>query len=164
MSEHIKKSQKPLLTILRRSCLTNKAVWLYRGHGTRRYAAVIYCHACSQEEERQYQWGKLMAQRQSYIIHQISELLAGQPLSMLTQEQQSAVHEMQSIAMQTPQPDTAFYEHFQEMRRRRKEASEWRRRDREQDKRWQSEHGGLTYGLWRRKQISRQNQNHNYDK
>ena len=124
--------QKELNTIIRRSCLTGKAVWLYRGHGTKRHADKTYCEACRLESKRIHRWCETKARRQKRITGFLNYLTSCLPiLCTLTAEQRNAIRELQAIAAQEIRPDRAFYEHFKEIRRRRKEAGKWRQRNRQ---------------------------------
>lgn len=145
--------QQELTTIIRRSCLTDKVVWLYRGHGTKRYIDKEYCVACRRERERIKRWSRTMTRRRKRINDLLSTLTAELPImGTLSAEQRQAIRELQSIATQDLLPDRAFYEHFLESRRQRKKACKWRQHNRELEARWQAEHDGMTYGQWRRQQ------------
>lgn len=126
------KSDKPI-TIIRRSCTTGQAVWIYQGP-THEAARQAYYRARRKEQTRVRWWAKRVAQRSANIKAFIDRLVASLPIvGNITPEQQQAIRTLQAILDEPSPCDTAFYNHCQQEIRRRKRDSEIRRRMRERE-------------------------------
>lgn len=122
------------VTIIRRSCLTDNAVWIYRGP-THNAARKAYWIACKAEVERVEHWREHVALRTANISRLLSECLAEIPINAeLTPEQKKAVRQLQSLMKKGIACHMEFYEHIMEQRRRREEDREIRRQMREREK------------------------------
>jgi len=121
------------VTIIRYSCLTGKALWVYRGP-SKRAAAAAYCRACQKEVERVNRWSDTMQRRKSNIMRMLNNLTASVPIDgELSPEREAAARQLLSMAQAKVTCYMEFYEHIMEERRRRAETREIHRqmRDRE---------------------------------
>ena len=137
---------KPLAPIveIRRSCITGKVVWVYRGR-TKAAAHVAYWRACKAEIERVKQWPEIMARRRAWILKILNDAMANLPIDAeLTPEQKQAAKELQAMAKKEPPCDREFYNHIMEERRRRKEDKEIRRKMREREEKERQERENKT--------------------
>ena len=110
--------QKNLITIIRKSCLTGRAVWIYQGFscGAARKA---YHRACKKELERVRHWQEIIARRKENITRLLADLMANiLPTTALTCEQQTAARQLREISEGQP-VQHEFYEHIKAERRRR---------------------------------------------
>ena len=121
------------LTIILKSCLTGKVVWIYQGP-SEGAARVAYWRACKKEIERVKNWSRTVAERRRAIGQMISDFTANIPLTAeMTDVQREALRKLQNIR-KAPYPcDREFYNHIMELRRRRAEDSEIRRQMRERE-------------------------------
>lgn len=117
--------------VIRRSCLTGRVVWIYRGP-SRNAAYVAYHRACRKEVQRVRHWSERNAERRACILRLLNEWLADIPITTpLTPEQVTAAKEIRALARRDIACDHEFYDHIMEERRRRAEA---KRLKRENDK------------------------------
>lgn len=126
---------KPLAPIveIRRSCITGRVVWVYRGF-TKAAANVAYWRACKKEIERVRHWADTMARQRAEITNMLTACLANLPIDAeMTPEQKQAARELQAMAKMDIPCDREFYDHIMEERRRRKEDREIRRKMRERE-------------------------------
>ena len=125
--------KKKKVTVIIRSCLTGRAVWIYRGP-SREAMQKAYQRACKKEIERMRNWSERMAQRTARITRFLTDLLADKPIDAeLTPEQQEAAKELQAISKKQLEDRSEFYDHIMEERRRREEDREIRRKMRERE-------------------------------
>jgi hypothetical protein len=109
--------RQQFITVIRRSCLTGKAVWIYRGP-SRGAAKKAYFRACKKEVERMKTIGKVVEQRIANVIHFLKECNGG---GELTPSQAQVVRQMQAAGKKEAEEPSEFYRHIMEMRRRRSE-------------------------------------------
>ena len=110
------------ITVILRSCLTGKVVWIYQGP-SKDAARKAYKRACDRELERVRNWGQTAAARKGAILSLLARLT--EPLSVtgpMTPEQQAAARRIASIAEKGMPCHTEFYDHIVESRRRRTDA------------------------------------------
>lgn len=143
--------RRHLVTIIKRSCLTGKVVWIYRG-ASRNAGRHAYWKACKKELEKVKQWAERMADRKRRLTLMLgssdSSSSSGNGSSgkasangtsgnmfggELTDEQRKAARELVRMAKQEPPPDLEFYNHIVEERRRRQQDKDIRRKMRERD-------------------------------
>lgn len=109
--------------IIRRSCLTGKAVWVYVGPSYEA-ARALYYKACKREVERVRNWPEMMKKRAEAIGRYINDLTSRIPINAeLTPEQKEGIRTLQAIQKNTPECDMEFYNHIMEEARRRNAAS-----------------------------------------
>ena len=119
------------VTIILKSCLTGKPVWIYRGP-SRDSARIAYWRACRSEVERVRHWPEYAARRASNIARLLSDCMADMPIdASLTPSQEEAARQLRSIGKKDFACHRDFYEHVMEERGRRKSDREIRRRMRE---------------------------------
>ena len=119
------------VTVILRSCLTGKVVWIYRGP-SQEAARKAYFRACKKEIEHVRSWAERMAQRTASITRLLTNCLADKPIDAeLTPDQQEAAKELQAISKKQLECHSEFYDHIMEERRRREEDREIRRKMRE---------------------------------
>lgn len=134
--------RRHLVTIIKRSCLTGKVVWIYRG-ASRNAGRHAYWKACKKEMEKVKQWAERMADRKRRLTLMLGSSDSntsgnGSSANMfggeLTDEQRKAARELVRMSKQEPPPDMEFYSHIIEERRRRQQDKDIRRkmRDRKQ--------------------------------
>lgn len=117
-------AHKQNVIVIRRSCLTGYAVWLYRG-SSRDASRVAYLYARKKEVERVLTWNERAMRRKSNILRLLNKCLETIPLdTVLTPEQNAAARMLRKISESDYLPDMAFYEHIQESDRRRNERSQ----------------------------------------
>lgn len=115
-----KKKNKPL-RVIRKSCVTGKAVWV--SHRTE-YRAVwrSYKTACKCEIERTKNLAEMAARLKGGVLKFLNDCLAHLPIDVpMTTEQQAAARQMLYMAEYNPYTKSEFYEHIVEERRRREE-------------------------------------------
>lgn len=142
--------RRHLVTIIKRSCLTGKVVWIYRGmsHNAGRLA---YWKACKKELEKVKQWSERMADRKRKLTMVLglsdsntsangssgkasANGTSGNMIGdELTDEQRKAYRELVRMSKQEPPPDMEFYNHIVEERRRRQQDKDIRRKMRERE-------------------------------
>lgn len=111
--------RKYLVTVIRRSCLTGKAVWIYRGPSTVA-ANRSYQRACKREVERVRRWSSISAIRRQNITRLLNDCIDKLPFTAeLTSQQKESAKTLQKLSKQ-PSCSREFYEHIMEERRRRK--------------------------------------------
>lgn len=124
---------KHLVTIIRRSCLTDKVVWIYRGpsHAAARRA---YYRARFKEIERVRHWAEATNRRRSNINALINSFLAELPITtVLTDEQKEILYKIRKISNQDIRCDTEFYEHIRAVERQKMNDRNIRRKMRERN-------------------------------
>lgn len=116
-----------------RSCLTGNVVWVYRGL-SENASRTAYWRACQKEIERVRNWAERVARRKDSVEAVLSSCSAGMPIdAVLTVEQREAARELQAVIRKGCDCHSEFYDHIMELRRRRQEDREIRRRMREHD-------------------------------
>ena len=147
----------PKVIVIRYSCTTGKAVWLYRGQsdlGMR----LAYWTARRKEIALERRWPLMMKRRRERILRLLDECTAALPiLGELTKEQRQAIRTLRQIADNAPKYDSSFYNHVRTERRRRKRDQEIRRKMREREAKEQAERET-------KKQQQENYDNHDYDK
>lgn len=125
---------KHLVTVIRRSCLTDKIVWIYRGQSE--IAAMrAYYRARSHELERVNRWQELNNRRRSNINTLIDCSLAELPITtVLTPEQKDTLRQIQKICNQDINCDMEFYEHIKALDQQKERDRDIRRRMREENR------------------------------
>lgn len=112
-----------LVTIVRRSCLTGKAVWVHCGM-SRHAAHQAYYDACRKEMERVRQWPETIERRRANIGRLLAALTAAIPFGVtMTAEQEAAARLLHDIEQRPPACHRDFYDHIVEERRRRRQAA-----------------------------------------
>ena len=136
----MEEKKKYPVTIIRRSCLTGKPVWIYRGP-SREAAKMAYWRACKSEIEYVTGWAKRMEEQASILNRFLSECVAKIPINAeLTQVQKNAIRNIRRI-IKNPEPCyMEFYNHIMEERRRRAEDREIRRQMREREQQEKMKH------------------------
>lgn len=115
----MKKSWPHKVTIIRRSCLTGKAVWIYQGP-SRAAGHLAYWRAQRKEEQRIRHWAEHVKQRSANILRLLNNCMAQNLLECtLTKEQSEAARCLLALSKADAVCDMDFYEHFNEARRRR---------------------------------------------
>ncbi len=123
--------QKHLVTIIRRSCVTDKVIWIYRGP-SQIAAKRAYYRARCKEIERVRHWAEATNRRRTNINDLINHFLAELPITaVLTDEQKETLCKIQNICNQDIMCDTEFYEHIRAMERQKTYDRNIRRRMRE---------------------------------
>lgn len=113
--------RKKTVTIIKRSCLTGKGVWLYQG-ASENAGRLAYQRACRKEILRFEKWKSVAEQRSRNILRILSECTASMPLtSDMTQEQKEAARLLKKLAKPEQKYESPFYDHIMEERRRREE-------------------------------------------
>lgn len=126
-TSHTNKKSTEQVLVLRRSCLTGRIVWLYRG-ASKRAAATAYYRACIKELHDHKHRNHQQAERQRNIMHILNECIADlDPTLPLTKEQQQSARLLRKLAEEPISTSNDFYEHVVEERRRRAEDREIRR-------------------------------------
>lgn len=128
------KKRPPIVTVIRYSCITGKAVWLYRGQ-SHEGARKAYQRAAKKEQTRaRWAWGRMVSERQKNIKHLLDECLAAMPImGDMTKEQRDAVKQLKNAAEQVPERYSDFYRHLAGERRRREADREIRRKMKERE-------------------------------
>lgn len=116
-----------LVIVVRKSCITGKVVWLYRGK-SRAAARTAYWRACREEVRRVHHWSETTAERKANIITLLNACLADLDITdRLTPQQVVAARQLRSLSKEDIASHREFYEHILEERRRRAEDKEIRR-------------------------------------
>lgn len=118
---------KPVV-IIRYSCLTGKAVWIYQG-ASHKAAKWAYWMACKKEVQRYRYWAQLVELRKQNIARFLAACTERLPLTQdMTPEQKSAARQLLKIKKRNEVCDHEFYDHIVEEAKRRSEASRrWRK-------------------------------------
>lgn len=129
--------------VIRKSCLTDKVVWIYWGP-TRRSANVAYHRACKKEIKRVNNWGQRAEQRRREILNVLNECLADIPITeALTPQQAESARQLRNLSKEDIACHREFYEHIMEERRRREEDKRIRRQMAERRNTAQADSVGL---------------------
>lgn len=112
-------NKKPAVTVIRYSCLTGQAVWLYQGP-SKQAARAAYRRACEREIKRVRLWRKMIEARKANIMHVIETCMADKPIiTGMTPEQKVAAKKLLAMAKEECPCQREFYNHIMEERRRR---------------------------------------------
>ena len=121
------------IVVIRYSCLTGKAVWVYRGP-SKGASYTAYCRACRQEVERVRSWSRTAGRRRENIMRMLGECTAAIPVTEdMTPQQKEAAGRLLAAAREKMPCSRDFYDHVVEERRRRQEDAEIRRQMRERE-------------------------------
>lgn len=124
-------SHKIQAIVIRRSCLTGRAVWMWCGK-SRCAAYKAYSRACAAEVDRVRRWGETTVRRRSAILQLLNECLADIPITQsLTPEQTAAATALRELSREDVGCDREFYNHIIEERRRRADIRQMRKAERE---------------------------------
>lgn len=116
------------VVVVRRSCLTGKVVWIYRGP-SRHAARSAYWRACQEEIRRVRSMPEAQARRRSNIMGLLDDCLSSVPFTESPDEgQESAARRLKEISMEDNDTDMEFYRHILEERRRRAELRAFRKK------------------------------------
>lgn len=124
----MKRNHKPDsgITIVKRSCTTGRAVWIYNGP-TPESMRVAYRHAKRMENSRVRWWRNRIMRRARHIRIFIGHLMdAFSYTGVMPNEQQRAIHQLQILADNPPPCDTGFYNHLRREQKRQKKDREER--------------------------------------
>lgn len=125
--------QRPPVTIILKSCLTGKAVWIYQGP-TREAGRIALWRASKKEEELVAGWPECVRRRAESVARFRAALMEHLDPAALTDAQKAAVRRLKSIEEKRVECYTDFYEHVMELLRRRMEDAEIRRQMRERER------------------------------
>lgn len=129
----MEKIRKYNVTVIRRSCITGKIIWFYRGM-SKNAANVAYHRAWKHELERVKHWPEVVAERKANILRLLNNCLANLPITAeLTPKQKAAVRRLRKMAEEEPECDMDFYNHIIEEQRRRAEDKRIRQQMRERE-------------------------------
>lgn len=118
------------IIVVKRSCLTGKIVWIYRG-SSYEGARLAYWRACKHEVRRVRSWASRMAERRRQLMRLLTGSDSSSSSSILarkmTPEQRKAAREIIQMGKQPPPRDSAFYDHIvEEARRRNWRSNRWK--------------------------------------
>lgn len=117
------------VVVLKRSCLTGRIVWAYRGD-SEEGARKAYWRACKKEVWRVRNWMKKMSRRRRMLLrlvtHSDSSTVSSSIYKKMTPEQRKAARKIVKLANTEPQPDREFYNHIiEEAKRRNWQSARW---------------------------------------
>ena len=128
-----------MIVEIRKSCITGKVVWVYRG-SNKRAANSAYYRACQEELRRVKSMPHRAAERKRNIMRFLDECMADMDVSSpMTKQQKAAAQALRKLADEPIASDREFYEHVIEERRRREEDRKIRQQMRERARSKQSE-------------------------
>ena len=111
---------------VRRSCLTGKIVWIYRGP-SKAAASQAYYRACKKEMAWIRNCEKRVARRRANIARFLADCMAELPINVeLSPQQKEAARQIQALEKKDSDCHSDFYEHIMEERRRRRQDREIR--------------------------------------
>ena len=97
--------------VIRYSCITGKAVWIYRNL-SKEAVRQAYCRARKREEERVRRWGNIVATRKANIRRMLSRLMEAIPVTEnLSAEKKKAARQLADMADAPLACDRGFLEH-----------------------------------------------------
>ena len=133
MNNRMLKSKLHHVTVIIRSCITGRAVWIYRG--TSKHASrCAYWHACKHEMDCVRHWNEAVARRKANIQRLLSDCMADMAITdVMTPEQKTAARQLASYSEKEAGFSREFYDHIIEERRRRAADMEIRRKMRKRD-------------------------------
>lgn len=108
-------------TVIRRSCVNDKPVWIYMG-ASEDAARIAYWRACKHEVKRIKNWGKIVARRMKNISRLLTNCTAAMPMmQVMTRQQEDTIKQLQSIDKDKFVCQRDFFDHIMEERRRRQD-------------------------------------------
>ena len=121
--------QDSKVIIIKRSCLTGRIVWAYRGD-SEEGARKAYWRACKKEVRRVRNWMKRMANRRRQLLriitHGDSTSVSSSILKNMNPQQRAAARKIIQLAKNEPPLDRAFYDHIiEEAKRRNWQSARW---------------------------------------
>ena len=113
------KHKKRTSLVIRYSCLTGKAVWIYHSPSdTAMWQA--YWRARKREEERVHNWDREMARRRSNILRILNDCTASLPITEdMPTDKRDAAQRLKKMANASPPCHSEFYCNLVEERRRK---------------------------------------------
>lgn len=116
------KETRKKITIVKRSCINGKIVWVY--HGVSQGAAhFAYWQACKKEVRRVRQWKNKMKERRRKLTHILtggnSSSVSSSVMRTLSDRQRKAAYEMLRLCNKQPVQTGDFYDHIIEEARQR---------------------------------------------
>ena len=143
------------VVVLKRSCLTGRIVWAYRGdeEGARK----AYWRACKKEVRRVRNWMKRMANRRRQLLRIITPRRQHFGEQLHAEEHESSSNGRQharsyQLAKKEPPLDRAFYDHIiEEAKRRNWQSGRWKE-NREKMIRYGQTHTACEYQPKKKKQ------------
>ena len=119
------------VVVLKRSCLTGRIVWAYRGD-SEEGARKAYWRACKKEVRRVRNWMKRMANRRRQLLriitHSDSSSVSSSMLKSMNPQQRAAARKIMQLAKREPPLDRAFYDHIvEEAKRRNWQSGRWKK-------------------------------------
>lgn len=132
LRDHILKDSLRGVTVILRSCLTGRPVWIYTGP-SEEAAAKAYRRACKREMKRVRRWAGIAARRKASVMAMIGALTEGLPSPKDMQPAQRAAVRLLTSASEAPPCSREFYDHIMEERRRRERDRKVRRQMRERE-------------------------------
>ena len=107
--------------VIRRSCLTGKAVWLGRAKN-KRVASAMYCRAKKAERLRQRKWKGRVERLRKWMTDALNNFLSELPITQeLTPAQIEHIRAIQTLAQEEIPCDREFYEHILATDKRKRE-------------------------------------------
>lgn len=126
-NRRMNRHQDNLITVIRRSCLTGNAVWLYRGPSANA-ARMKYWRAANKEVERVRNWSSHVSVRTANIIRLQTECMNQLPINAeIPPSKSAAAKRLQAMAKLKESCYLEFFNHIMEERRRKKKDREIRR-------------------------------------
>jgi hypothetical protein len=126
------------VTVIRRSCITGKALWIYQGP-SKNAAKVAYHRAVKKEIERVKNYKKELEARKAAVLRILNNCMAALPIGTeLTPRQKAAAKTLLAISNEKVPCYMEFYDHIMESRRRREEDRRIRQQMREREKKQES--------------------------
>ena len=123
------KVREKKVTVICKSCITGRAVWIYQGRGS---SYIAYWRACKKEVERIRNWPTIAARRKESIERLINICTGNFSINAeLTPAQKEAVEKLKRIKDKGATCYRDFYNHIMETRRLRRQDAEIRRQMRE---------------------------------
>ncbi len=118
--------QNGKVLIVKRSCLTGRIVWVYRGT-SEEAARKAYWRACKKEIRRIRDWAKKMSRRRKLLLsiatHGDCDSVSSSVFSQMSSEKRKLARRIIQLAKDMPQPDREFYDHVVEEAKHRNWAS-----------------------------------------
>ncbi len=119
--------KKHRVTVIRKSCLTGRAVWIYVGPSYEA-ARIAYHKACRKELERMRQWGQSVARRCANVARILADCTSALPLAAeMTAAQKEAARRLLALRDRRQPCSSEFFDHVVAEKRRQESASRrWR--------------------------------------
>ena len=121
------------MTVIVKSCLTGKAVWIYQGP-SKEACRRAYGRACKRELEFVRHWEERVERRRAHLRKLLADCTASLPVTgEIPPEKRAAAKVLADMAEERQECYTGFYDHILEERRRREEDRRIRQAMRERD-------------------------------